>query len=253
LETKRPSRIKHFNLYVKIHLPAAVGKCPQSPKLRIPVEPTGKEGVPMISKVTSPTKWVAVVWLFGFSLLAQQSQSAAKPDPANKPEPQAATKPEPQSAAKPEPQSATKPEIITTMTLESAQRIIQALGFEVTQDKDEKGQPTPYLSFRAEGYPVGASVPAPDYISLYNMFTDKATPATINEWNGRNRFCRAYTDNSDNADKNVVYLETEIIVHGGVTRENIEVQIKEFRDSVARWVRFLIDHKNKEAPAPPKP
>lgn len=188
----------------------------------------------MISKVTTSTKWGAVVWLFGFSLLAQQSQSAAKP--------------ESQSAAKPDQsQSAAKPEIITSVTLESVQRIIQALGFDVTRAKDDKGQPDTYLVFKAEGYTVEAQVPAPDFIWLYNIFTDKATLETINAWNANNRFCRAYS-----GDKDTVYLETEIIVHGGTTRDNLEAQIKEFRDSIVSWARYLIDHKNKEAIAPPK-
>jgi hypothetical protein len=180
----------------------------------------------MISKVTTSIMSVAAVWLFGFSLLGQEPQSAVKPD---------------------ESQSAAKPDIIPTMTLDSAQRIIQAMGFEVTRAKDDKGQPGTYLSFKAEGYIVYAQAPVPDFIWLYNIFSDKATPETVNAWNANNRFCRAYS-----GDKGNVYLETEVIVHGGTTRENIEVQIKKFRDSVARWARYLVDHENKEATALPK-
>jgi hypothetical protein len=138
------------------------------------------------------------------------------------------------SGQQPEP---AKSVLISTMTLETAQQIIQGLGFKCTWEKDEKGVPNTYFIFRAEGFKVGVEVPTANFIWLYNIFTDPATPETINEWNSKNRFSRAYIA----SDKNL-YLDTEIIVKGGITRENIEAQIDEFRDSVARWARFVIDH-----------
>jgi len=180
-------------------------------------------------KPTSTLRCVlAFTWLFGFNVLGQEPQTAAKP--AN-------------SA-----QTAAKPEFFTSMTLEKVQGIIAAMGFEVTRDKDNDGKPVSYFVFKAEGYKVGASVPEPDFIWLYNEFTDKATLETINEWNESNRFSRVYLGSKDKG----LYLETEIVVAGGITRENIELQIKQFRDSVARWARFVIDHQQPATPAAQK-
>ena len=134
-------------------------------------------------------------------------------------------------------QLAAKPEIITSVTLDSVQRVLQAMGFEVTRPKDNP-KSDPYLIFRADGYRVAASVPAPQFIWLETIITEHATLETINEWNTNNRFSRVYF----NPVEKTPVLETEIVVAGGVTQENIEMQIKEFRDSVARWARFLVDH-----------
>jgi hypothetical protein len=144
---------------------------------------------------------------------------------------------EPQSSVKPDSQIAAKPELVTSVTLESFQQIVQGMGFECTRDKDEKGNLESYIIFRAEGYKVAARVPFADYVYLFNIFTDKVPVEDVNEWNRGNSFSRA----SLGADKNL-YLETEIPIRGGVTRDNIEAQIKTFRDSVVRWARFVIDH-----------
>jgi hypothetical protein len=182
----------------------------------------------MIAKPALSFYWaVAFVSLFGFRILGQEPQPAVKPV---------------------ESQTANQPQLITSMTVESFQRILQGMGFEATRDKDDKGQPTGYLMFRAEGYKVGAQVPSPEFIWLYNVFTDTTTLETINSWNQSNRFSRAYLNTSDKT----LCLETEIIVTGGITRENIESQVKEFRDSVARWARFVIDHGDTKTSTPPK-
>lgn len=142
-----------------------------------------------------------------------------------------------QSATKPAAaQPADKPEIITSMTLESFQRLVQGMGFECTRGKDDKGKNEDYFSFRAEGYKVAAQVPSPEYVYLVNVFTDKIPLELINKWNQANTFSRALAG----ADNNL-YIETEIVVTGGVTRDNIEAQVEAFRESVVRWARFVID------------
>ncbi|HEY4052666.1 MAG TPA: YbjN domain-containing protein [Terriglobales bacterium] len=152
------------------------------------------------------------------------------------------------STTKPESQTAAKPELITIITLDSIQEIVRAMGFQITHDKDDKGNPNTYFSFRAEGYKVFVQVPDPDFIWLYNAFTGNVTVENINEWNADNRFSRAYVS----ADK-ILNLDTEIVVKNGVTQQNIEVQIEEFRDSVAKWARFLIDHEKPSAVPNPTP
>ena len=133
--------------------------------------------------------------------------------------------------------------IFTSMTLEQFQKILQAMGFECTRNKDTSGKDEEYFTFRAEGYKVAAFVPDPTFLELYNAFTDVGlTPAIVNEWNQMNRFSRAYVDRDGNAT-----LEDDLILSGGVTRENVEMFVKTFRDTVSRWARFAIDHQSKDA------
>jgi hypothetical protein len=137
--------------------------------------------------------------------------------------------------AKTEPKSS-KSEIISTVTLQMAQQILEEMGLKCTNYPAEKGV-EPYLIFKAEAYPVGVAVPNPYFISMNTSFTDEATPQTVNEWNSTHRFSRAFITPTKK-----LFLMKEIIVDGGVTRGNIEAQIGEFRDSVAQWARFVLDH-----------
>ncbi|MDQ1469353.1 MAG: hypothetical protein QOJ99_833 [Bryobacterales bacterium] len=130
--------------------------------------------------------------------------------------------------------------LIRSMTLEDFQKLVQAMGFECNREKDAAGKPESYFIFRAEGYKVVGQVPASTIISLFNIFTDKPSVETYNEWNKLNRFSRVYLDTDGNS-----VLEAEINLDGGVTREHIESTVKDFRDSVVRWARFVIDHSKK--------
>ena len=125
--------------------------------------------------------------------------------------------------------------IITSMTSGAFQQFVQAMGFDCTRGKDEAGKEDPYFTYRAEGYKVGAFVNDPSFVELYNAFTDvNPTLATVNEWNQNNSLSRAYVDKDGSA-----VLESDLILSGGVTHENVEMFIKTFRDSVARWARFV--------------
>jgi hypothetical protein len=152
-------------------------------------------------------------WLFTIGIWGQEWRPATKLEPA------------------------AKPEIIATATLDSVQQIIQGMGFECAQFTDD-AKSEPYLSFRAEGYKFDVGVPTPDSIWIYTIFNHSATLQTINEWNQNSRFSRASVAPTGRP----LLLDTEIVVAGGVTRENIEMQIKTFRDSVARWARFVLSH-----------
>lgn len=151
-----------------------------------------------------------------------------------------------QSATKLQPQSAATPEIITSLTLERFQATLQAMGFECIREKDAQGKLESYFIFRAEGYKVVAEVPSPEYGYLANVFTEKLKPEFVNQWNQTNNFSRTFVDK----EKNLV-IDTEIIVDGGVTTEHIESSIKTFRSSVARWARFIQDHKEVATPSSP--
>jgi len=135
-------------------------------------------------------------------------------------------------------QAATKPASITSMTSEQFQKLVQGMGFECTRDKTD-GKDDTYFTFRAEGYKVAAFFHDPSYLLLYNAFTDvNPTLATVNEWNQKNNFSRAYIDKDGNA-----VLESDLVLSGGVTNDTVEIFVKTFRDSVARWARFALERK----------
>jgi Putative bacterial sensory transduction regulator len=64
------------------------------------------------------------------------------------------------------------------------------------------------------------------------------TLASVNEWNQKNSFSRAYVDKDGNA-----VLENDLVLTGGVSSDSIELFVKTFRDSVARWARFALERK----------
>ena len=129
--------------------------------------------------------------------------------------------------------------IITSMTSFRFEELVQAMGFECTRGKDATGTDDTFFTFRAEGYKVAAFTNDPNYLLLYSAFSDvRPTLATVNGWNQSNSFSRAYVDKDGNA-----VLESDIILTGGVTQDNIEMFVKTFRDSVVRWARFALDHK----------
>lgn len=139
--------------------------------------------------------------------------------------------------------TAASPEIITAVTLESVQRIIQGLGFDCSRIKGSNSQ-ADVLTFMGEGYKIVARVPLSNFIQLVIIFPNKGVSLeAVNTWNLSHVFNKAsLTDN-----KKTLFLQTEIIVSGGVTKANIEDQIKEFRDSVTKWARFVLDN---SAPTP---
>jgi Putative bacterial sensory transduction regulator len=148
---------------------------------------------------------------------------------------------------KSEPATAAQPELISSVNLESVQKILQGMGFECVRDRDEKGNLEKFFTFQAAGYKVVVRTPSAGSIWLYNIFTNEVSLEAINEWNQNNNFNHAYIGK----DKKL-FFDTDIVVHGGVTRENIEAQIKSFRDALARWARFVIDHSRPNGPGSSK-
>ena len=153
-----------------------------------------------------------------------------------------------QATPKSEAASATQPELISSITVESLQKILQGMGFECTRDRDEKGNPENFLIFHAEGYRVVARTPTPHSIWLYNVFTDDVALDAVNEWNQNHNFNHAYLGK----DKKL-WFDTDILVRGGVTKENIEARVRDFRDALARWARFVIDHAKPKPKTPDSP
>jgi hypothetical protein len=133
--------------------------------------------------------------------------------------------------------------VISTITLEGFQKIVQAMGFETTSDKDANGQPVNYFYFQAEGYRVVASMNVNDVV-LLNVTTGKFLPTAFNEWNkGKASCCFVWLD-----DDGLAYLATDVSLDGGITRAALESSVKHFRDSVAIWKRFLGERQVQETP-----
>jgi hypothetical protein len=89
-----------------------------------------------------------------------------------------------------------------------------------------------------EGYQATAQLASPSLVWLYTVFTDKTTTAVTNEWNRANRHTVAYIDVDGNSN-----LDMNLYVTG-ITRDNLETHIIQFRDDLLRWVHILA--------APPK-
>jgi hypothetical protein len=132
-------------------------------------------------------------------------------------------------------------EVVNTMTLESLQTRIQAMGFECTRAKDDSGKDDTYLIYRAQGYKVAAFVPAPNIIELDNVFTDvHPSLETMNQWNRDNRFTVAYIGE----DKSVI-LQSSLDLDGGVTHDGFVAFFNNYRDAVAKWALFVVAHEEK--------
>jgi hypothetical protein len=136
-------------------------------------------------------------------------------------------------------------EVITGVTVESVQKRIQAMGFDCTRGKDDKGQDNNYFVFKAEGFKVIVFVPSSTTVEVDTVFDDvHPSLASINEWNRDNRFSRAYIEKDGSAD-----LEDDLDLASGVTAEGFEGFIKTFRSSVTRWAHFVVEHNEKPAAA----
>jgi hypothetical protein len=132
----------------------------------------------------------------------------------------------------------TDPTVVTSMTVGSFMQLVQGMGFECSRGKDKDGKEDDFFIFQAEGYKVIGAV-GDGYIQLAQLFSPTTPPlsaAIANDWNKSNVLSRAYIDNDKNS-----FLSSELIISGGVTRENIQAFVKTFRDHVARWARIVRD------------
>jgi hypothetical protein len=134
--------------------------------------------------------------------------------------------------------------LVSKMTLDELQHRVQVLGFQCERGSTD-GKPDNYFTFRAEGRKVGGKVATPELIEFFVYYSDGASLATVNEWNNTQFGSTAYVD----ADGNAV-LESELILTGGVTEENVNTFITNFRDSAVNYARFILDHKKDKTVKP---
>ena len=164
---------------------------------------------------------LAVMGVLGLSGIAASGQAAAAPAVLSK---------------------TVTTEMITGVTVESVQKRIQAMGFDCTRGKDDKGQDNNYFVFKPEGFKVIVFVPAATTVEVDTVFDDvHPSLAAVNEWNRDNRFSRAYLEKDGSAD-----LEDDLDLANGVSAEAFEGFIKTFRSSVTRWAHFAVEHDEKK-------
>ncbi|HTF69710.1 MAG TPA: YbjN domain-containing protein [Edaphobacter sp.] len=137
-------------------------------------------------------------------------------------------------------------QLVSTMTLEEFQRRVQSLGFQCERGSTD-GKLDSYFTFRAEGRKVAAKMATAELPELFVYYTDGASLATVNEWNNTHFASTAFVEKDGTA-----VLENLLVLTGGVSEENVEAFITNFRDSAADYARFILDHAKAktEKPAP---
>src|SRR5579884_380489 len=129
------------------------------------------------------------------------------------------------------------PALVTSMTVESFQQRVQALGFTTTRGNADGKQDT-YFTFMAEGRKVGGLLENPAVLELFVSYKDGAMPDDMNEWNRTHFGTTAFIGQNGNA-----ILRSNLVLEGGVTEQNVDSFITRFRDAAAAYARFIGEHK----------
>jgi len=131
------------------------------------------------------------------------------------------------------------PALVTSLTIESFQQRVQALGFSTTRGNAD-GKPETYFTFMAEGRKVGGLLENPAVVELFVAYKDGAMPDDLNDWNRTHFGTTAFIDQNGNA-----ILRSNLVLEGGVTEQNLDSFITRFRDAAAAYARFIVEHKKK--------
>jgi Putative bacterial sensory transduction regulator len=145
------------------------------------------------------------------------------------------------------PSTGNSSQLVSKLTLEEFQRRVQSLGFQCERGNTD-GKPDDYFTFKAEGRKVGGKLASPELVELFVYYTDGASLATVNEWNNTHFASTAFVDKDGDA-----VLESELILTGGISEENLDTFITNFRDSATDYARFILDHAKEKAGKTEKP
>ena len=81
-------------------------------------------------------------------------------------------------------QSSCGPALVTTLTMESFEQRVQALGFTTTRGS-AAGKPDPYFTFIVESRKVGVLLENPAVLELFVSYKDGSTPNDLNDLESR--------------------------------------------------------------------
>lgn len=118
--------------------------------------------------------------------------------------------------------------VVTKMTLDDLESLARGMGLAPTREKANA------VRFKLSGFTAFLLTKGPD-IQLYAWFNDKVSVQKINDWNKKQRFCRAYLDKDGDA-----VLESDLDLEGGVTLENIKAFIDTYRNLLPLFARHLV-------------
>ncbi|MGA3048190.1 MAG: YbjN domain-containing protein [Terracidiphilus sp.] len=131
------------------------------------------------------------------------------------------------------------PPLVNSMTIESFQQRVQALGFSTSRGSTD-GKPDAYFIFMSEGRKIGGLVINPTVVELFISYSDGPTLEDLNEWNHIPIGTTAFVN-----EKGGTILTSELFLEGGITEQNVNAFITRFRDAASAYARFITEHKKK--------
>lgn len=120
-------------------------------------------------------------------------------------------------------------DVVTEVSTEQLQKMLESMGYEVEQPKED------VLQFAIEGH-TALVINKKTNFQLYSYFEKqkKMDLKKVNEWNATKRFSRAYLDQDGDA-----VIEWDVDLEGGTTPGALKESIRTYRLGVMTFVRFL--------------
>jgi len=121
-------------------------------------------------------------------------------------------------------------EVVSEVSTEQLQKMLESMGYEVAQPKEDM------LQFAIEGH-TAIIINKKTNIQFYSFFEKKKKKMDlkkVNEWNATKRFSRVYLDRDGDA-----VIEWDVDLEGGTTAGALKESIRTYRMGVMTFVRFL--------------
>lgn len=120
-------------------------------------------------------------------------------------------------------------EVLSEVSTEQLQKLLEGMGYEVEQAKED------VLQFAIEGH-TALIINKKTNLQFYSYFEKKKKMdlKKVNEWNATKRFSRVYLDQDGDA-----VIEWDVDLEGGTTAAGLKESIRTYRLGVMAFVRFL--------------
>ena len=120
-------------------------------------------------------------------------------------------------------------EVLSEVSTEQLQKLLEGMGYEVEEPKDDM------LQFAVEGH-TAVLINKKSNIQFYSFFKKKKGMdlKKINEWNATKRYSRVDLDSDGDA-----VIEWDVDLAGGTTAGALKESIRTYRLGVMAFVRFL--------------